>query len=272
MNYKKHHDAIIDRARSRTLTGYYERHHIIPRCMGGSDDPDNIVALTPEEHYVVHQLLVKMHPGHKGLVFAAIQMSGGSKTHGGNRVGNKLYGWLKRRQSFVAKQRTGKNNGSYGRSWYHDPETLKNGKFLKEEVPEGWAKGRKPPKPNTKCCECGKDTGSRLSKWCDECRPKAKGRSKSQNKPKLKACFECGLEFEFESPGKKFCSEDCKKKSYNWRYSERYVILHMYESGVDMNIILEKYNWKRPQNLRHFLHKNFPTRKKFKPNERLGYK
>ena len=37
MNYQRIHDAIIDRARNRTLQGYLERHHVIPRCLGGTD-------------------------------------------------------------------------------------------------------------------------------------------------------------------------------------------------------------------------------------------
>jgi len=31
--------------------------------MNGNNRKENIVRLSPEEHYVVHQLLVKMHPG-----------------------------------------------------------------------------------------------------------------------------------------------------------------------------------------------------------------
>ena len=55
MDYKKIYQQIIDRARSRSITGYKETHHIIPRCLGGTDDPMNLVDLTPEEHYVAHQ-------------------------------------------------------------------------------------------------------------------------------------------------------------------------------------------------------------------------
>lgn len=35
----------------------YHMHHIIPRHMGGSDDPDNLVRLTIEEHAEAHRLL-----------------------------------------------------------------------------------------------------------------------------------------------------------------------------------------------------------------------
>ena len=38
MNPKKHYDKLIDRARNRTLNKYTETHHIITRCMDGTDD------------------------------------------------------------------------------------------------------------------------------------------------------------------------------------------------------------------------------------------
>lgn len=36
---------------------YGETHHIYPRCLGGNDEPENLVKLTPEEHYKAHCLL-----------------------------------------------------------------------------------------------------------------------------------------------------------------------------------------------------------------------
>ena len=38
---------------------YFERHHIIPRSLGGKNTKDNLVLLTGKEHYVVHHLLTK---------------------------------------------------------------------------------------------------------------------------------------------------------------------------------------------------------------------
>lgn len=37
-----------------------ERHHIVPRSLGGSDDPSNIVTLSLRKHYIAHLLLTKM--------------------------------------------------------------------------------------------------------------------------------------------------------------------------------------------------------------------
>ena len=38
----------------------YQTHHIIPRCISGTDDPHNLVILTFKEHRVCHCLLIKM--------------------------------------------------------------------------------------------------------------------------------------------------------------------------------------------------------------------
>ena len=46
MDYQKIYEQIVNRAKMRQLNGYKERHHIIPRCIGGSDDLDNIIELT----------------------------------------------------------------------------------------------------------------------------------------------------------------------------------------------------------------------------------
>jgi len=61
--YKKWHDSIIDRAKNRVLSCYVERHHIIPKSCGGSDDKFNLVSLTPREHFIVHLLLTKILKG-----------------------------------------------------------------------------------------------------------------------------------------------------------------------------------------------------------------
>lgn len=46
--------------RSPDIEGYYENHHIIPQCFGGSNDKDNKVKLTGREHYIVHKWLIQM--------------------------------------------------------------------------------------------------------------------------------------------------------------------------------------------------------------------
>ena len=61
--YTKWYYGIIEKARSRNLLHGIEKHHIIPRELGGSDDPKNIVNLTYYEHALCHVLLTKMLTG-----------------------------------------------------------------------------------------------------------------------------------------------------------------------------------------------------------------
>ena len=75
MNHQIIHDAIIDRARNRVLTGYVEKHHIIPRCLGGTDKSTNLVELTAREHFIVHKLLCKIYPAEDKLFFAYRMMA-----------------------------------------------------------------------------------------------------------------------------------------------------------------------------------------------------
>ena len=55
--YQKWYDQLIDRARNRTIEGYVERHHIVPRSLGGTNEKSNLVALTAREHLIAHMLL-----------------------------------------------------------------------------------------------------------------------------------------------------------------------------------------------------------------------
>ncbi len=59
MNYNNFiQDILNTRGRFNIPDGMYkERHHIIPRCLGGSNNKDNLIDLYPEEHYDAHRLL-----------------------------------------------------------------------------------------------------------------------------------------------------------------------------------------------------------------------
>jgi hypothetical protein len=142
MNYKKIYDSLIDRGKNRELIGYVEKHHIVPRCLGGSNDKTNLVKLTAEEHYVAHQLLVKIYPNNHLLVKAASMMIP-------NRPNNKMYGWIRKRLSEAKSiEQSGAGNSQYGTRWVHNPETKKN-KKIKGQIEYGWIYGKyKQPKVN----------------------------------------------------------------------------------------------------------------------------
>ena len=45
--------------RVKSDENYFEQHHIIPKSLGGSNDPTNLVLLTAREHFLVHLCLWK---------------------------------------------------------------------------------------------------------------------------------------------------------------------------------------------------------------------
>ena len=96
MNYEIHYRRLIKRAKGRSLQEYTEKHHIIPKCLGGSNFYDNLVALTAREHFVAHQLLCKIHPNNKKLVYALYMMTLSTSQTIRN---NKEYGWIRQQYS-----------------------------------------------------------------------------------------------------------------------------------------------------------------------------
>ncbi len=60
MNYQAAYDRLIAKARARAKPeSYTERHHVVPKSLGGSNDASNLVDLTAREHFVAHLLLAK---------------------------------------------------------------------------------------------------------------------------------------------------------------------------------------------------------------------
>jgi hypothetical protein len=74
VNYAAAYDRLISRARGRNRHGYMERHHVLPKCMGGTDEKGNLVLLTAKEHFIAHKLLARMHPDVYGLWQALVAM------------------------------------------------------------------------------------------------------------------------------------------------------------------------------------------------------
>lgn len=108
MNYKSIYESLISKARERSLVdGYSEKHHVIPKCMGGSNERSNLVVLTAEEHFLAHQLLVKINPGNSKLTFALDKMT---LEHNSKKRNNKMYGWIRRRVNKSLSERMKNSN------------------------------------------------------------------------------------------------------------------------------------------------------------------
>ena len=159
MNYVKIYESLIsDRitlwsARSeqkKQKIGYYERHHILPKCLGGNNNKQNLVYLTAREHFIAHWLLWKIHKS-KQLAYAFILLSNRNSNNNQVKITSKMYDNIKNLRSqyysgnnspkgFKGKSHTtkakqgmreskiGKNNPMYGLGQLH-PNSKRLGKL-----------------------------------------------------------------------------------------------------------------------------------------------
>lgn len=136
MDYQKHYSLLTDRAisqdrrkykKSDNRYVYYEKHHIIPECFfinrkrkgtrgyldGNPDAKVNLVLLTPEEHFLAHQLLVKIYPNNHSLIKAVNMMC---VSGNGCIRNNKQFGWIRKKLSEVFSiEKLGKESPKKGK-------------------------------------------------------------------------------------------------------------------------------------------------------------
>jgi hypothetical protein len=106
--YTRWYYNIIQRAQTRTISGYTERHHIIPKSLGGSNSKSNLVVLTAREHFVCHWLLTKMVEGifKQKMAYACKRMMhGGNKDQKRYKITSKVYANLKNNLNVILKNR-----------------------------------------------------------------------------------------------------------------------------------------------------------------------
>lgn len=69
---------------------FSEKHHITPRCLGGTDEPENIVRLPAKAHIICHYLLHKAYPQNRALA-KAFSMMAVNKKGQERRFSSRLY-------------------------------------------------------------------------------------------------------------------------------------------------------------------------------------
>lgn len=71
MTYEKFINNILEtRGRNGCGDEYHETHHIVPKCMGGTNDKENLIDLFAREHFEAHRLLALENPNVRGLIYA----------------------------------------------------------------------------------------------------------------------------------------------------------------------------------------------------------
>ncbi len=176
MDYENIYNNLIIRAQNRILDAeqYYEKHHIIPKCLGGNDVDTNLIRLTGREHFVAHQLLCKIYPKNGRLIKAATMMCSSSNIM--NRSQNRLYEWLRiKLAEEFSKSQSGAGNSQFGKIWIYsliekqakkiDPKNFEKYRLA------GWKKGRKIRFENLKriCFCCKKEYDLKINeRYCSD--------------------------------------------------------------------------------------------------------
>lgn len=113
--YTKWYFSIIHNAQLRKLSNYSykEKHHIIPRSLGGNNESVNLVNLTAREHFICHWLLTKMVDSESTppMIYALFAMRAGNhKQHRySTKITSRVYATLKEARSvLVSQQLTGR--------------------------------------------------------------------------------------------------------------------------------------------------------------------
>jgi len=109
MEYLKIYNQIIDNAKNRSINGYTEKHHIVPKCLGGINKKDNIVSLTAKEHYICHKLLCEIYPNETKLKYAFWRMCNVANNEFQHRtytVSSRVYGRIKQEVAEITSKRT----------------------------------------------------------------------------------------------------------------------------------------------------------------------
>jgi hypothetical protein len=183
MDYQKIYNQIIERAKIRQLSNYKEKHHIIPKCIGGLDIKENIVELTAKEHFICHMLLCEIYPKENKLKHALFLMAIGKqkikeKTY---IINSRLYERLKIDYS---KMLTGKSQ----------TQETKNKKS--KSMIEVWDKKSKTNKTERKN-KISTSLAGRDITWADKISKSLKGRKITWDRKRNKAIIQCDLKGNF---------------------------------------------------------------------------
>ncbi len=162
MNYKQIYDNLITRSKSRVIECYSEKHHIIPKCLNGTDDVENLAILTGREHFIAHLLLAKIHGG---TLWHAVHMMSNMK-----RYSNREYERSKMEHAkLLGEQNTRtKSKPKEIRYYkcYHCEKTVEKLEFVHHDIKE-----------NYKCRPCSARNNGKNGKKNRGSQPHLKGRS-----------------------------------------------------------------------------------------------
>ena len=139
MDYKKIYDNLIkDAFHNPKPDDYKELHHIIPKCMGGSNKKNNLVKLTAKQHYLAHWLLYKIYKT-SSLVHAWHSMSRIGIGQNERLINSRLFEYCRKERSKILSENSeGEKNNFYGKSHTDKTKTqlskIHSGKYYQSDI------------------------------------------------------------------------------------------------------------------------------------------
>ena len=135
MTYDKFIQNILNtRGRFACLDGYHERHHIIPKCMNGSNSKDNLIDLYAREHFIAHKLLAEENPQNYQLKYAYWNMCQCTGRDGQDKYIPTPEEYEEAR-IFCHEAMSGENHPMYGK--HHTQESREKMSISKKDVYNG---------------------------------------------------------------------------------------------------------------------------------------
>lgn len=135
--YKWYFNIIEYRKNNPYIDGYSEKHHVIPKSMGGSNEKKNIVNLTAREHFICHMLLFRMTEGvYKVKMAYAIRLMSNVKNEYQERYklcARKYSILIETTKSIIGEAKRGENNPFYGK--VHSIDSIIKMKAKRAEQP-----------------------------------------------------------------------------------------------------------------------------------------
>lgn len=102
---------------------YHERHHIVPKCVGGTNDEENLVDLFAREHFIAHKMLAEENPNEEGLLYAWWCMSIQTNEHTKERYQLTAEEYEEVRTKFallMSDKMSGDGNRMWNRPWWDE--------------------------------------------------------------------------------------------------------------------------------------------------------
>ena len=150
LRWQNWYNKIIEKRKlNPVLEGYKEKHHIIPKSLGGSNNKSNLIYLTAKEHYICHLLLIRITQNdkvaYKKMLCALFKLGNCNKYYNSNTY--KIY-----REEYIKNccighhNQDGEKNSAWGKIWVCNLDLNKIKMIKKEEFTlyknQGWIKGK----------------------------------------------------------------------------------------------------------------------------------